>query len=506
MSAARGPITQLFCALSPGEPGGGRIFVCRRTFCMKTLEIAPQLCYHNKKFPFWRGTMDTTHNRLLHGSVARALILFALPIIASNFVQNLYSMVDLIIVGRFSGTNSLSGVNIGGNVCTLVTNVCIGLCQGGAALIGQYLGSGNSERLRRAVGSLLTFLLLLALAVTGLLLAFARPLLTLMRTPAESFDEALRYVMICSAGTVFVFGYNALAAILRGIGDSRRPFLFVIIACLTNIVLDLLAVGVLHMGAAGAALATIFSQMLSMLICIVYMKKNGVLFDFRARSFRIDRTELRLLLQFGAPTCVQNLVTSLSFVVLTSITNTLGVVASAAAAAGGKLVAFGVLPCIAMTAAVSSMVAINEGAGERARSLRAMRVGLVTIYAINLAIFALVQLFARQLVGIFSSDPAVVAAGAEYAHVFVFDLLFTPIMSALGGLFIGTGHTMVTSVLNVSSSLVIRVPVAALFGLGLQWGLRGIGMGAPVSSLIVGAVCIGYYLSGRWKKKVLKDL
>lgn len=263
--------------------------------------------------------MDTSHNRLLHGSVVKALILFALPIIASNLVQNLYSMVDLIIVGRFSGTNSLSGVNIGGNVSSLVTNVCIGLCQGGAALIGQYLGSGNSERLRKAVGSLLTFLLLLALVVTGLLVVFARPLLHAMRTPTESFDEALRYVTICSAGTVFVFGYNALAAILRGTGDSRRPFLFVVIACITNVVLDLFAVAVLKTGAAGAAAATIFSQMLSMLICILYMKKNHILFDFRLRSFRIDWAELKLLLQFGLPTCVQNLVTSLSFVVLTTI-------------------------------------------------------------------------------------------------------------------------------------------------------------------------------------------
>ena len=450
--------------------------------------------------------MDTSHNRLLHGSVAKALILFALPIIASNLVQNLYSMVDLIIVGRFSGTNSLSGVNIGGNVSMLITNVCIGLCQGGAALIGQYLGSSNHERLRRAVGTLLTFLLLLALGVTALLVAFAGPMLRAMHTPAESFSEALRYVVICGAGTVFVFGYNALAAILRGVGDSRRPFIFVIIACCTNVVLDLVLVGALHLGAAGAAIATIFSQMLSMVICIVYMKKNGVLFDFRLRSFRIDGAELKLLLQFGLPTCVQNLVTSLSFVVLTTITNTLGVVASAAAGAGGKLIGFGILPCIAMTAAVSSMVAINEGAGERARSLRATRVGLVMIYAINLAIFALIELLAGPLVGIFSSDPAVVAAGTGYARVFAADLLFVPIMSALGGLFIGTGHTMVTSVLNVCSSLVIRVPVAALFGLALDWGLKGVGMGAPVSSLIVGIVCIVYYFSGRWKKQVISDL
>lgn len=450
--------------------------------------------------------MDTSHNRLLHGSVVKALILFALPIIASNLVQNLYSMVDLIIVGRFSGTNSLSGVSVGGNVCSLVTNVCIGLCQGGAALIGQYLGSGNSERLRKAVGSLLTFLLLLALVVTGLLIVFARPMLHAMRTPDESFNEALRYSIICAAGTVFIFGYNALAAILRGIGDSRRPFIFVVIACLTNVVLDLVAVAVLHLGATGAAAATIFSQMISMAICIVYMKKNNILFDFRPSSFRIDRTELKLLLQFGLPTCVQNLVTSLSFVVLTTITNTLGVTASAAAAAGGKLIGFGILPCIAMTAAVSSMVAINEGAGKRERSLKAVRVGLVTIYAINLAIFAAIRLFSGQLVGIFTEDPAVVELGKGYARVFSSDMLFVPIMSALGGLFIGTGHTMITSVLNVSSSLIIRVPVAALFGLVLDWGLPGVAMGAPVSSFLVGVVCIAYYFSGRWKKQVVKGL
>lgn len=450
--------------------------------------------------------MDASQNRLLHGSVVKALILFAMPIVLSNLVQNLYSMVDLIIVGRFAGTHSMSGVNIGGTVSMLITNLCIGLCQGGTALIGQYLGSRNDERMRRAVSTLMTGLLLLALAVTGIMLGGTGALLRAMQTPEESFDEAWRYVMICSAGTVFVFGYNSLAAILRGIGDSRRPFIFVIIACCTNVVLDLITVGALGMGAAGAALATIASQCLSMVICIIYMKKNNVLFDFKPSSFRIDGGELRLLLQFGLPTCVQNLVTSLSFLVLTTITNTLGVVASAASGAGGKLIGFGILPCIAMTAAISSMVAINEGAGQRERTMKTVRVGLVTVYVINIVLFALIELFAPQLVSIFTSDPEVVTAGASYARVFAADLLFVPLMSAFGGLFIGTGHTMVSSVLNVCSSLLIRAPVAALCGLTLGFGLRGVGMGAPVSSFIVGIVCIGYYLSGKWKTQVIKDL
>ncbi len=450
--------------------------------------------------------MDTTQNRLLHGSVARALIAFALPIILSNVVQNLYSMADLIIVGQFSGTNSLSGVNIGANISTLLTNLCIGLCQGGTALIGQYLGSGNEERMRRAVRTLLTGLLIFAAVVTALMLGLTGVILRAMQTPAESFDEAYRYVMICSAGTIFVFGYNSIAAILRGIGDSRRPFLFVCIACCVNVGLDLIAVGVFDLGAAGAAAATIFSQFVSLVCSIVYLKRKNILFDFKLRSFRIDMSELKLLLQFGLPTCAQNLFTSLSFVVLTTITNTLGVVASAASGAGGKLIAFGILPCIATTAAVSSMVAINEGAGQRERSLRATRVGLVMIYVINLVLFAVIELFTPQLVSVFSTEPDVVEAGAAYARVFAFDLLSVPIMSALSGLFIGTGHTMVTSVLNVCSSLVVRVPVAALFGIALGFGLPGVGMGAPVSSLVVGIVCIIYYCSGRWKRKVIQDL
>ncbi len=450
--------------------------------------------------------MNTSQNRLLHGSVAKALILFALPIILSNVVQNLYSMADMIIVGRFAGTNSMSGVNIGGTVSMLITNVCIGLCQGGAALIGQYLGSGNEARLKKAVGTLITGLVVLGVAVTGIMLVGTGGLLRLMQTPEESFSEAYRYVMICSAGTLFVYGYNALAAILRGVGDSRRPFIFVIIAALTNVVLDLILVAGFQMGAAGAAIATIFSQFLSMLICIIYMKKNNILFDFKLRSFGIDLTEMKLLLQFGLPTMAQNLFTSLSFVVLNSLTNSLGVVASAAAGAGGKLIGFGVLPCIATTAAVSSMVAINEGAGQRERSLKAMRMGLVLIYAINLALFAAIELFASGLVGIFSTDPAVIELGSVYARVFAVDLLFVPIMAAFGGLFIGTGHTMVTSVLNICSSLILRVPVAALCGLVFDLGLPGIGMGAPASSFIVGIVCIVYYCSGKWKKKVIKDL
>jgi putative MATE family efflux protein len=246
--------------------------------------------------------MVKIENNLSRGNVLTKLVLFALPFLASNIIQSFYNVADMLIVGNFSGTESMSGVNIGGQVTFILTNTVIGLCMGATVLIGQYLGADNRIGLKRVTATIITLLLVLGLGITVLMLVFKGPVLRLIRTPPESYVESDRYLWVTVTGIVFIFGYNALSAILRGMGNSKHPFYFVLIACIINIVLDLIFVAVFHWAAFGAALATVISQALSMFLCIAYMVRNGFQFDFKFSSFKIHGDQLARIIKIGLPT------------------------------------------------------------------------------------------------------------------------------------------------------------------------------------------------------------
>ncbi len=440
---------------------------------------------------------------LTKGSVVKTLITFSLPFLISNLIQTLYSVADMVIVGHFSGTISMSGVNIGSQVTTLVTNMVLGLCVGATVLIAQYLGSGQRGELKKTIGTLLTFLAAFSVVMTVAMVVFKDPILRLIRTPAESFSEASDYFLVTSIGTVFIFGYNALSSVMRGMGDSRNPLIFVGIACVTNIALDLLFVGPFKMAAMGAALATVISQALSMVLCILYLKKNGFVFDFTLESMRISRFHLSRLLQLGIPSSIQNIATSVSFLFLTALVNDFGYEASAAVGAAGKLNGFAILPAIAISASVSAMSAQNIGAGEEKRAIKTMTVGLILNAAMSSVIFALISIFPEFFLSLFDNDPAMISTGVEYLSAFRFDYIFAPLMFALNGLFIGAGHTKFSLVNNALSAVLIRIPVAYVFGIVLDMGLWGVGIAAPCASLISLIVCILFFISGKWKRSVV---
>jgi hypothetical protein len=232
-------------------------------------------------------------NDLSKGNVVKQLLVFALPFLLSNFLQSLYSVVDMVIVGQFSGMQSMSGVNIGGQVTLVATNLVIGLGAGATVLIGQYLGYKARREMKETIGTLFTTLLIVAVFLTGIMLIFRAPILRALSTPAEAFSEAMDYLLVTSAGLIFIFGYNAFSAVMRGLGDSKRPLIFVAIACVTNIGLDILFVARFNMMAFGAALATIISQALSMILCFIYLKRNDFVFDFKWASFKINRKKAR---------------------------------------------------------------------------------------------------------------------------------------------------------------------------------------------------------------------
>ncbi|GHV70324.1 MATE family efflux transporter [Spirochaetia bacterium] len=447
--------------------------------------------------------MHKIQNDLSQGSVLRKLILFALPFLASNIVQSFYNVADMLIVGNFSGIESMSGVNIGGQVTFILTNTVIGLCMGATVLIGQYVGSGNQGALKRVTATIITMLAGAAVLITVVMLILKGPVLRLIRTPPESFAESDRYLTVTLIGVVFIFGYNALAGILRGMGNSKQPFYFVLIACITNVVLDLLFVAVFHWAAFGAALATVISQGLSMILCIIYMIRSNFQFDFRLSSFKLYPDQLRLIFKIGLPTCVQNSITSISFMFITAIVNIFGVGASAAVGAVGKFNSFAFMPAMAISASVSAMAAQNIGAGRLDRAVKSCRIGAISAAVVTYLFFIFVQLFPRQILGIFGSDPEMINNGVTYLRSFSFDFLFIPFIFCINGFLMGGGHTMFTLISNLLSAVLLRVPICYIFGVILDWKLLGVGMGAPAASAGVLLVIIGYLISGRWKRNAI---
>jgi len=445
----------------------------------------------------------TIEKNLTEGNVVKLLIQFALPFMLSNLIQSLYNVADMLIVGYYSGTVAISGVNIGGQVTLILTNIIVGLTVGGTVIIGQYLGSGDRESVKETIGTLLTFLLIVGIAFTIIMLMVSDKVLWLLQTPEESYQQARDYLDITLLGTVFIFGYNAFSAILRGFGDSRRPLIFVSIACAINVVLDLLLIGVYGMAAKGAAIATVVSQAISMILCIITLIRSDFVFDFKLSSFKFVKKHFITIMQVGIPISIQNVIVNFSFLVLTTIANSMGVNASAAVGIVGKYNGFAILPAIAVGSSVSAMVAQNMGAGAIERAKKTFYAGFALAFLINFVVFIITQIFPEQILAVFDDDPNTIIAGVEYLRTFSFDYLIVPAAFCLNGLVTGSGHTIISSICGILSSIVFRIPIAILFGLVMQRGLWGLGLAAPIATLASGLILLVYYVTGRWKKNMV---
>lgn len=446
---------------------------------------------------------NTLEKNLTEGSVAIQLIKFALPFMLSNLIQTLYNVADMVIVGNYTGTEGISGVNIGGQVTFIITNIVIGLSVGGTVVIAQYLGSGDRRGMSESIKTLITFLLAAAVVLTVSMLLLSDTILHWMQTPTEAYQQAKDYLNITLTGTIFIFGYNAFSAILRGLGDSKRPLIFVTIACVVNVFLDLLLVGVFDMGAAGAAYATVVSQAMSMIACIIYLIRTDFDFDFKLSSFKFYKNRFFMLLKVGIPISIQNVITNFSFLVLTTIANGMGVSASAAVGIVGKYNGFAILPAIAVGSSVSAMVAQNMGAGMIDRAKKTFHTGYGLAFSVSLAVFVITQLIPGQILSLFGDDPEMIAAGVQYVRTFSLDYLIVPATFCLNGLITGSGHTIISSVGGIMASLGFRIPTAILLGIVLDKGLLGLGLAAPVASLGALVLLLAYYLTGKWKNSTV---
>lgn len=436
---------------------------------------------------------------LTSGNVVKQLWLFALPFMISNIVQSFYNIADMFIVGKFGGPVGISAVNIGGQVTFLITNIVIGLSVGGTVVIGQFMGAKNRKAVSESISTMIVSLMAAAVIITISMIILTDPILRMIQTPQEAYVQAKEYLQITVAGTIFIFGYNALSAIMRGMGDSKRPLYFVIIACAINVVLDIVFVGYLKMGAKGAAFATIISQAASMILCIRYLQNTDFMFDFKLKSFKFHKDKFSMLMKVGIPTSIQNVAVNVSFLVMTGLVNGFGVHASAALGVISKYNSFAILPAIAVGSSVSAMAAQNMGAGKVERAKHTMYVGIALAAMITVPIFALTQLYPAQIIAIFDNDPRMVAAGVEYLRTLSLDYLIVPFIFCMNGMITGAGHSMFSSINGIISSLLLRVPFAYILGLYMNYGLSGIGLAAPFASIGALVLCIIYYASGKWK-------
>lgn len=438
---------------------------------------------------------------LTEGSVWRALLSFAAPLFISNALQAVYNMVDMIVVGQFIGGAGMSAVSIGGDLLHLLTFVAMGFSSAGQVLVAQAVGAGEHERLHKTIGTMFTLMLSAAALIALVCFAIRAPLLRWLNTPAESYDYTMDYTVTCMAGLVFIYGYNLVSAILRGMGDSRRPFLFVAIAAVLNMALDVLFVVVFHMAVFGAALATVIGQGVSFLFSLVYLYRHraSFAFDFAPESFRPDREAARRLLGLGIPMAIQSAAISMSKMVLMAWINSFGVVFSALAGIYNKLGTMIAVVSNAFTTAGASMVGQSLGAGKTSRVPRILRcIGAVTL-SLCAVLSIVLRFWGREVFGIFTSDEAVLAVSAVLVGPSILNLFGAATRSVAFAIINGSGNTRLNLAVALIDGLLSRIGFAALFGFALGLGCQGFWYGDALAGCVPIMIGGTYLLSGRWK-------
>lgn len=445
----------------------------------------------------------TFTNDFTTGPILPALITFAIPLFLSNLLQSVYSMVDMAVVGQVVGETGLSGLSIGGEVLSVLTFLCLGLSGASEIIIAQYLGAGMKDRLSRFIGTMATFMLFCAIGVAALCLLLRAPILNMMNTPPEAWDQALSYSTTCMFGLVFIYGYNTVSAILRGMGDSKRPFLFILIASVVNLILDVIFVAGFHWEAFGAALATVISQAISFLCSLLYLyKKRAQLgFSLAPEHFRIRADELIPLLKLGIPMAIRFAAILFSRIVVNAWINDYGVTVSAVSGIALKVDMVGINMGHAVATASSAMTGQNIGAGNYSRVSRILKSSFLLNIICFSVVILLVVCFPRSVFGIFTHDPNVLLVCMEYIPVSVVNLACSALRDSMNGFASGCGNYKYNFAVAILDGVVGRIGFALLFGTAMGLGYFGFWMGSAVAGAVPFVIGTFYYLSGTWKKK-----
>lgn len=437
-------------------------------------------------------------NDLTQGSILKVLIGFAVPYLFASFMQAFYGAVDLLTVGQFSGTSAISAVNIGSQIMQIMTCFVIGISMGTTVILGQNMGRKNEEDSALTIGTSILLFLFFAIILTPLMLWQAAPLVNAMQTPVEAMTETVQYVWICSLGLPCIIAFNVIAAILRGMGDSKTPMIFVGIACVINVAGDCILVGAADLGVRGAAAATIAAQGISAVCGIIYLMKKGLPFPFKKSQIKLNRFILKKILYVGIPIALQDTLINISFMVITVIANNRGVIASSAVGVVEKIIMFMFLIPSAMLSSISAITAQNIGAAQKERAIRTLKYGIIITTSFGILMCAFSQLIPDTLTGIFSKDERVVRAAGDYLRTYSIDCILVGITFCVNGYLCGIEKSFVTFIHNIISIFMVRIPAAYLMSITFRDSLMPMGLASPAGSMM-SIIILGIYFL--WQKR-----
>lgn len=440
-------------------------------------------------------TLDFTE-----GSIFKKMIRFMIPVLLALVLQAAYGAVDLLVVGRFGTTAGLSGVSTGSQVLNLVTFVITQLAMGITVLIARYLGEKRNDDIGPVIGGSVVVFAVISAVLFVVMIVFARPVAVLMQAPREAVEQTAQYVRICGSGIFFIVAYNLLSAVFRGLGDSRSPLLFVAVACVVNIIGDLLLVAVFHLDTAGAALATVFAQALSVVFALVLLKKRGLPFRITKKNFRLNR-EAGLSMKIGLPLALQEALTQMSFLALCAFVNRLGLAASSGYGVACKIVNFAMLVPSALMQSMASFVSQNMGAGNEERARKSMFTGMATGVVIGVLVFVLVLFKGDVLTALFTTDETVIAHGFDYLKGFAPETIVTAVLFSMIGYFNGSNHTLWVMIQGLVQTLLVRLPLAWVMSIQTDASLTAIGLSAPVATAAGILLNILFFIHLERKKK-----
>ena len=451
---------------------------------------------------------NTIVNDLTQGNPMKQLLKFSVPFILGNLLQQLYNLADMVIVGQFVGSAGLAAASSGGEIAVMFLYIAMGFASGGQIVIAQHIGAGSRERVSKCVGTLFTFILCIAVAFTVLSLSLCDQMLRLVNVPEEAFGYAHDYSFVYFIGMIPVFGYNVVSAILRGMGDSKHPFMFIAIAAVLNVILDLLFVGPLGMACFGAALATVISQTVSFIVAMVflYRHREEFGFEFRWSSFAIDRKELKGIAKMGMPLSVMNVAVDVSMLFIARYINSYGVIAAAATAVGNKITMVATICTAAMMTAGNSIIAQNFAAKKFKRIT--VTIGCILIISLGFAalLSVILMLFPEQVFALFDRDPEVLKLARVYAPIGVLSLIGFATRGTGFAFCNGIGNSRLSFVAGLLDGIVARIGFSLLFGITLEMGVKGFWLGNAIAGNVIGVVVLFYYLFADWKnRKLLVD-
>ena len=442
---------------------------------------------------------------LTTGSVFRNILFFSLPYLLSYFLQTLYGMADLFIIGQFEGVASTTAVSIGSQVMHMLTVMIVGLAMGSTVSIGQAVGAGDRKKAASGIGNTVTLFMCLSVVLTVVLLIFVRPVVNIMSTPEAAMSGTIEYLTICFIGIPFITAYNIISSIFRGLGDSKSPMYFIAVACAANIALDYLFMGALHLGPSGAALGTTLSQAVSVIIALVVIRRHSGALAVKKTDFRPARPVMAKLLRVGVPIAMQDGLIQIAFIIITVIANRRGLNDAAAVGIVEKIISFLFLVPSSMLSTVSALGAQNIGAGKPERARLTLRYAAFIAICFGACMVILMQFAAEPVVSLFTdsaqSDGAeVIRLGGQYMRGYVWDCIFAGVHFSFSGYFCACGRSGLSFLHNISAILLVRVPGVYLTSLFFPDTLFPMGLATSMGSLLSVIICVIAYtviLSGK---------